>query len=158
MSALPPKADVCGATWDVRYGPIADIVPSVDQLVGTGKQGRRDLEAERLGRLQIDHQFELRGLLDRKVGRLCTLEDSLSIRSSPTIQINVIRAIRNQCAVSCRRWEGEDRSQTVIHRGSNQPTSMPEHERARLYDDRHRPICLHCSQDVIRLGDVTNPA
>src|SRR5262245_13204922 len=25
MSALPPKADVCGATSDVRFGPIADI-------------------------------------------------------------------------------------------------------------------------------------
>jgi hypothetical protein len=25
MSALPPKADMCGATSDVRYGPIADI-------------------------------------------------------------------------------------------------------------------------------------
>jgi hypothetical protein len=26
MFALPPKADMCGATRDVRYGPIADIV------------------------------------------------------------------------------------------------------------------------------------
>jgi hypothetical protein len=25
MSALPPKADMCGATRDVRYVPIADI-------------------------------------------------------------------------------------------------------------------------------------
>ena len=25
MSALHPKADMCGATRDVRYGPIADI-------------------------------------------------------------------------------------------------------------------------------------
>jgi hypothetical protein len=25
MSALPPKADMCGATSDVRFGPIADI-------------------------------------------------------------------------------------------------------------------------------------
>jgi len=25
MSALPPKADVCGATSDVRFGPKADI-------------------------------------------------------------------------------------------------------------------------------------
>src|SRR5262249_21245263 len=25
MSALPPKADMCGATNDVRFGPIADI-------------------------------------------------------------------------------------------------------------------------------------
>ena len=28
MSALPPKADMCDATSDVRYGPIADIVTS----------------------------------------------------------------------------------------------------------------------------------
>ena len=25
MSALPPKADMCGANGDVRFGPIADI-------------------------------------------------------------------------------------------------------------------------------------
>ena len=25
MSASPPKADVCGATSDVRFGPIADM-------------------------------------------------------------------------------------------------------------------------------------
>ena len=28
MSALPPKADICSATTDVRFGPIADTVPS----------------------------------------------------------------------------------------------------------------------------------
>jgi hypothetical protein len=25
MSALPPKADICGATRDVRFVPIADL-------------------------------------------------------------------------------------------------------------------------------------
>src|SRR5262245_1710586 len=29
MSALPPKADMCDAAMDVRFGPIADIVLSV---------------------------------------------------------------------------------------------------------------------------------
>jgi len=28
MSALPPKADMCGAARDVRYGPKADIPAS----------------------------------------------------------------------------------------------------------------------------------
>ena len=28
MSALPPKADMCGALADVRYGPKADIAAS----------------------------------------------------------------------------------------------------------------------------------
>ena len=44
---------------DVRFGPKADIEPSVDQLVGTGKQGRRDLKAERLGCFEIDDQSSL---------------------------------------------------------------------------------------------------
>jgi hypothetical protein len=35
MSALPPKADMCAATTDVRYGPLADIA-LFDQLVGAG--------------------------------------------------------------------------------------------------------------------------
>jgi hypothetical protein len=30
-SALPPKADMCGATRDVCYGPIADIGPTSDE-------------------------------------------------------------------------------------------------------------------------------
>jgi hypothetical protein len=29
MSALPPKADMCGATRDVRFVPIADILPLI---------------------------------------------------------------------------------------------------------------------------------
>ena len=32
MSALPPKADMCGATSDVRFGPIADIAKQKDRL------------------------------------------------------------------------------------------------------------------------------
>jgi len=30
MSALPPKADICGAATDVRSGPEADIQPPSD--------------------------------------------------------------------------------------------------------------------------------
>jgi hypothetical protein len=34
MSALPPKADMCSALAHVCFGPIADIRPSFDDLVG----------------------------------------------------------------------------------------------------------------------------
>jgi hypothetical protein len=36
MSALPPEADMCRATKDVRYGPKADIDTLFDHLVGSG--------------------------------------------------------------------------------------------------------------------------
>jgi hypothetical protein len=37
ISALPPKADICAATSDVRFVPKADI-SSLDDLVGNRKQ------------------------------------------------------------------------------------------------------------------------
>jgi len=33
MSALPPKADMCGATADVRYGPIADMSDAISARI-----------------------------------------------------------------------------------------------------------------------------
>jgi hypothetical protein len=37
MSALPPKADMCGATTDVRFGPKADIPPFTRSLHRLGR-------------------------------------------------------------------------------------------------------------------------
>jgi hypothetical protein len=42
MSALPPKADMCSATRDVRFGPKADIRTLFDQLVSANDQPRRN--------------------------------------------------------------------------------------------------------------------
>jgi hypothetical protein len=34
MSALPPKADMCGATRDVRFGPEADTAAHLESSKG----------------------------------------------------------------------------------------------------------------------------
>jgi hypothetical protein len=47
---------------------------SFDHIVREREQPVRNLEAERLRGLEVDGQFELRGLYDRQVGGLFTLE------------------------------------------------------------------------------------
>src|SRR5215831_2452506 len=42
MSALPPKADVCGALSHVRFGPKADIRLLFNNLVGAQQNRRMD--------------------------------------------------------------------------------------------------------------------
>jgi len=40
MPALPSKADMCGATRDVRFGPRADMGYLFDHLVSAGEDRR----------------------------------------------------------------------------------------------------------------------
>ena len=51
--------------------------PLLDDLVRPQQQRRRDSQSERLRRLPVHHQRELGGLLNRKVGRLGSPENSV---------------------------------------------------------------------------------
>jgi|SoiMetStandDraft_5_1073268.scaffolds.fasta_scaffold02716_4 hypothetical protein len=48
MSALPPKADMCSATSDVRFGPIADIRLFNDRIDAYTDRSAHELFAIRL--------------------------------------------------------------------------------------------------------------
>ena len=54
VSALPPKADMCGALAHVRFVPKADIASLIDDFVGASDQGRRHGEPERFCGLEVD--------------------------------------------------------------------------------------------------------
>src|SRR5262245_52855383 len=79
MSALPPKADICGATRDVRFGPITDMSHSVDHLIGGIQEPFRNRQTECLSGLEIDVQLGFGGLLHRQVGGLVALENPAGI-------------------------------------------------------------------------------
>src|SRR5262245_26606491 len=67
-----------------------------DHLVGAGQHARRQLKAERLCGLEVDHELELGGLLYRQVGGLLALEDAIDVPCNAPEVVDDVRAIGGQ--------------------------------------------------------------
>src|SRR5215471_2477883 len=98
VSALPPKADMCGATSDVCFGQKADIAHLFDHLVGHVQQTKWHSEPKRFGGLEIDDQLEPGCLQDWQVSRLLAFEDSADIGADLRIDLPGNDSVADQAA------------------------------------------------------------
>src|SRR6266849_7892939 len=67
-----------------------------DHLVRVGEKGRRDFDAERFRRLEINDKQVFGGLLNRKIGRFGAFENSIDIVSPKSSHGEKVRPVRNQ--------------------------------------------------------------
>jgi hypothetical protein len=95
------NAPELGTTW-------AQNRVLLDHLVRPRQQRRRDREAEGLGGLEVDHQLELRGLLDGQVGGLGALGDLVDASGVPFVP-GEARLLRAPSLETRRTW-GSPRS------------------------------------------------
>src|SRR3954447_12271172 len=75
---------------------LALSIPSPNHLFGARQNRLRNRQAQRLGRLEIDHQLVVCRLLDREVGRFGALEDLIDVARGVPIQSAVVWSIRHQ--------------------------------------------------------------
>ena len=61
--------------------------------------GRRHVEAERLGGLEVDHRFVLGRRLHRQIGRLLALEDAVDVAGGTPVLIVEIRPVGCVCDI-----------------------------------------------------------
>src|SRR5439155_25624151 len=84
----------------VRRSPGYETV-LLDHLVRTQPQRRRNRQPERRGSFQIDHELELRRLLDWEVSGLRALEDLVHEIGSAPVQFRIACAIGHQPSDFC---------------------------------------------------------
>src|SRR5262245_39118193 len=80
----------CGLT-NQAHRPRADGAHSLNHLVRARQNRRRDRDSERLSGLEIDDQFDLRGLLDWQVARFRAPENLGYITSRSPKPISEVR-------------------------------------------------------------------
>jgi len=68
-----------------------------------GQGAWRDGEAKRAGGVEVDHQLELCWSLDREIGRLLAVQDTVNIACRTAVLINKISRIGNKATVSNER-------------------------------------------------------
>src|ERR1700741_3117360 len=69
---------------------------SFDHLVGRNEDRSWHRYSERLGRFDIDEQFELGCLHDWQIGRLLTLQNTADIKASLTVRVREAGAVAYQ--------------------------------------------------------------
>src|SRR6516225_10535192 len=106
MAAIPaefcaPQRKSLSANSD-HFAIAKCSLDSLDDFVSTCEHHWRDIETDRLGGHKIDDQLDLRGLLDRQVGRLFSLEDAADINAGEAARFETVGSKTHQ-ATSVRK-------------------------------------------------------
>ena len=72
-----------------------DLV-SLDHLIRPIQHRLWNRQTDLLGRLEIDHQLEFRRLLDRKIGRLGSLQDFVHVIGDAPVAVREVRPVGHE--------------------------------------------------------------
>src|SRR5712671_4339719 len=112
---------------------------SFDHLVGAGDEGSRKIEAEGFCRLQVNHQIIFGRSLDRKIGRLLTLENAIDITGRAPKLVDAIGPVENQPAAVDIVSVAIHGRKSVLGSQFNDEIAMRRHSGARRYDQASIP-------------------
>src|SRR5262249_19429249 len=82
----------------MRWAAAWSTMASLNDLICAGEQRRRDRQPQRLGRLEVDDELEVGGLLDRQVAGLGALEDLVDVAGRASLELESVRTIHHEAA------------------------------------------------------------
>src|SRR5262245_7653872 len=107
---------------------------SFDHLVGAGEHDGRNVQAERLGSLEINDQGVLAWYLNRQISGLRTLEDAIHVPCGLPKRICRVASVRNQATVCSADTERVHRRYTMLGCARNDRTAMKNGKGIGRYD------------------------
>jgi len=104
-----------------------------------------------LGRFEVDHQFELRRLLDGQIGRLCPIENSPGVDAELPKGVNIVSTITDEAPRRCVRTPVIDRGDRMACRQRDELIG-PVNEKCVVGNDQGAVLVLgECSEGGINI-------
>src|SRR5438876_11729171 len=101
---------------------------SLDHLVGTGDETRRDFEAERLRGDQIDDKLKLRWLLDWYIAGFCPAKNFIYVIGRAPEPFRVTWSVRHEPPTANKVASAEDRWKSRAKRKRKDAHEVSDHE------------------------------
>src|SRR5207237_953982 len=111
-----------------------------------------NVEAEGLGGVQVEHELEPGRLLDRQVGRLCTLEDFPGVDTGPAIRVADTRPVAHQAAGVDKLAREIDRRNRVARRERDELLAATEKKGIGAEREHADPLLTKAREGRINLG------
>src|ERR1700722_12936173 len=131
---------------------VAYYVGSFDHLVGLREQHLWHGKAERIGRLQVDHELIFAGLSDGQLRRTDTSQDLARIDSSLAVYVDKAYAIAHQAAIENVAAGLVDRRDAAKRDISNDLVLTGIEERIRAHQQPLDPLRRQRREGQLQLG------
>src|SRR5215468_5559617 len=113
---------------------------SASDVVGADQDRIGNADAEGLRRLEVDHELELGGLLEREVGRLGSLEDLVDVIRGPPMQRRKVGAVEHESTRIDEEAIVVDRDHALIAGEPDQVRRKGIYERVALHEEALRAV------------------
>ena len=150
MSLGPGHRDTRRA-YPLAKQPHGDTLP--DHPGRLIEDGRRNRNAELLGRLQVDDKVEFRRSLNGQLTWVSTIEDAIDVVCRTPVQSYHTGAIGHECPRLCKQTNFGNHGELVGRRKVYDLASMRNGERVRKGDQRirvHGGNLAECLGEIVR--------
>src|SRR5262249_37929176 len=129
---------------------------SFNELVDACEQASRQIQAQRLCSLQIEHELEFLELLDRQISRFGAFEDAVDVRGGAFVLLDAVNPVGHQAAFRGKAAIRVDRREAKFCRSLHDQLTMHRCDAARWHYQPKPCLSRECIEGLLYFRSVVN--